>query len=80
MRPYGMNCLPNQISEPSGASQLVVSIIATETTVLSSTTGNSSVNGLKLEEEMHRRADAMTDVMNKIMDRPPAPRFWGLNE
>jgi len=80
MRAYGMNCRPNQISEPKGTSQMVVSLIATKTTVLSSPPANSSGNGLKLEEEMHRRADAMTDVLTEIMNRPSTPRFWGLNE
>ena len=77
---YYMNCLPNNTSErTSGSSQVVVALIATETTVLS-TTGNTPISGLTVEEKLQRRAEAMTDVLTEIMDRPVAQRFWGLNE
>lgn len=87
MRPAGgvpscsMNFLPNQNSVPAGGSdQVVVSLLMTKTTVLSSLEGNAAEDELPLENAMHRRAEAMTDVLTEIMDRPITPRFWGLNE
>lgn len=76
-----MNVLPNQSNVPAGGSnQLVVSLIVTETTLAKTAEGNSSLDELPLERAMHRRAEAMTDVLTEIMDRPVSPRFWGLNE
>jgi len=77
-----MNLLPTRCSEPaaSGSNPVVVSLTVTETTVANSLEGNLSTNELPLEAALHRRADAMTEIMAKIMARPAAPRFWGLNE
>lgn len=76
-----MNVLPNQARVPAGGSNLaLVSLLVTETTVLAQAEGNSPANELPLEKALHQRADAMTDVLGGIMDRPLTPRFWGLNE
>lgn len=76
-----MNYLPNQSSEQASESnQVIVSLIATEKTVITSTGGSSTTNELPLEAELHRRADAMTDVLSQIMERPTTIRHWGLNE
>jgi len=77
-----MNPLPNRCSEPatSGSNYAAVALTVTETAVVSSTEGNPATNELPLETALQRRADAMTEVLAKIMDRPPASRFWGLNE
>jgi hypothetical protein len=76
-----MNYLPNSINVPAGgANPALVSLIVTETTIRTTTEGNSAANELPLEKAMHRRADAMTDVLTEIMERPTTPRFWGLNE
>lgn len=78
---YYMNSLPNQINAPAGGSNpAIVSLIVTKTTFLTTTEGDSTLNELPLERAMHRRAEAMTDVLTEIMDRPITPRFWGLNE
>jgi hypothetical protein len=76
-----MNCLPNQITKPaSGQSQVVVSLIASRTTLLSSTADHPALNELVLEAEMNRRAGVITDVLAQIMEEPVAFRHWGLNE
>lgn len=76
-----MNFLPNQTSAAAGGSdQVVVSLLMTKTTVRSNLEGNAAADELPLENAMHRRAEAMTDVLTEIMDRPITPRFWGLNE
>jgi hypothetical protein len=76
-----MNCLPNMPTEPaSGRNQVVVSVITSETTFLSSEPGNATFSELELEAEMHRRAGVITDVLARIIERPAAPRYWGLNE
>lgn len=81
VRTYSMNFLPNQSNVPAGGSdQVVVSLIMTKTTILASPEGNPAVDELPLEQAMHRRAEAMTDVLTDIMERPVTPRFWGLNE
>lgn len=76
-----MNFLPNQSNVPAGgSSQIAVSLLVTETTLLTQPEDNIAVAELPLEKTLHRRADAMTDVLTEIMDRPLTPRFWGLNE
>lgn len=76
-----MNCLPNQSSlQASGPSPVVVTLITTEASVLTSSEVTSTASELPLEKTMHRQAEAMTDVLTQIMDRPLTPRFWGLNE
>jgi hypothetical protein len=76
-----MNNQLNQTAEPTGGKGVVVvSLLATETTVHSTGPGNSAGKGLMHENEVQHRAEAMTDVLQKIMDRPPAIRHWGLNE
>jgi hypothetical protein len=76
-----MNCLPNQMNEQvSGRSQVVVSLIASETRLLSSSAEIPVVSELALEEEMNRRAGVITDVLARIMEQPAAFRHWGLNE
>ena len=76
-----MNLLPNQNSVAAGGSDpLIVSLLVTETTVLTKAEGNAAGNGLPLEKAMQHRAAAMTAVLTDIMDRPITPRFWGLNE
>jgi len=76
-----MNCLPNQVTEPaSGRSQVVVSIIASESTFLFDNPGHPVVSELELEAEINRRAGVITDVLAGIMDEPAAFRHWGLNE
>ncbi len=76
-----MSCLPNQITKPaSGKSQVVVSLITSETTLLSSNEDHPALNELALEAEMNRRAGVITDVLAQIMEEPVAFRHWGLNE
>lgn len=76
-----MNLLPNQNSVTAGGSdQLIVSLLVTETTVLTKAEGHATGNSLPLERAMHHRAAAMTAVLTDIMERPITPRFWGLNE
>ena len=77
-----MNCQTNKSSErSSGSGPVAVPLIAAaETAAFPNCEGNSVVQELPLEQAMHRRAEAMTDVLTKIMDRPAAQRFWGLNE
>jgi hypothetical protein len=76
-----MSCLPNRTTEQaSGQSQVVVSRLATGATFLSDTAGNFPVSELAFEAEMHQRAGVITDVLARIMERPAAPRYWGLNE
>jgi hypothetical protein len=76
-----MNCLPNRMTEPaSGQGQVVVSLIASETTLPSGTADNPALNELVLEAEMNRRAGVITDVLAQIMEEPVAFRHWGLNE
>jgi hypothetical protein len=81
VRTCSMNFLPNQSNAPaSGSDQADVSLLMTKTTTVTSTKGDFAANELPLEKALHRRADAMTDVLTEIMDRPVTPRFWGLNE
>jgi len=76
-----MNCQLNQTSEPTQApSPVVVSLLLTETATRTSSAEISAANELILEAAMRRRADAMTDVLTGIMERPLTQRFWGLNE
>ncbi len=76
-----MNSLLNKTTDQANAQgPVVVSLLATESKVLTRITDDSGVDELVLENELRRRADAMTEVLQKIMDRPAAPRFWGLNE
>lgn len=76
-----MNCLPNRTTEQaSGQDQVLVSLIASETTLLSSADENPVLNELALEAEMNRRAGVITDVLARIMEEPVAFRHWGLNE
>ena len=76
-----MNVLPNQTSIPAGgSSQIAVSLLATKISALKTAGEYPTAKELPLEKAMHQRADAMTDVLVKIMDRPLTPRFWGLNE
>jgi hypothetical protein len=76
-----MNCLPNQITEQaSGRSQVVVSLIASESAFPSSNPENPVISELELEAEMNRRAGMITDVLARIMEEPAACRHWGLNE
>jgi hypothetical protein len=76
-----MNNPLNQTTEQAGgAGQVAGSLLTTQVTIRTGGAGNFEGKELALEQEMHRRADAMTEVLKKIMDRPAAPRFWGLNE
>jgi hypothetical protein len=76
-----MNSLPNHTSATAGgADQRIVSLLVTETTVLTKAESNSPSPSLPLEQAMQQRAAAMTDVLSEIMERPITPRFWGLNE
>ena len=76
-----MNCLPNQITQRvSGSSPVVVSLIASETTIVSGRTGNFTNGELAFEAEMTQRAEVITNVLAKIMEQPSAFRHWGLNE
>jgi hypothetical protein len=76
-----MNFLPKQNNAPGGgADQMVASLLLTKTTFRTSVAGPAIANELPLENAMHRRAEAMTDVLTGIMDRPITPRFWGINE
>jgi len=76
-----MNCPPNMTTEPaSGRNQVVVSLISSETTFLAGEPENPATSEPELEAEMHRRADVITDVLARIIERPVAPRYWGLNE
>jgi len=78
---FYMNVLPNQTSVPAGGpSQIAVSLLAPKISVLKTAGEHPTANELPLEEAMHQRADAMSDVLAEIMDRPVTPRFWGLNE
>lgn len=76
-----MNILPNQntasVSKPNA---VLATLTLTETSTLSSSESRLDQAKLPLEKAMHRRAEAMTDVLTEIMDRPMTPRFWGLNE
>jgi len=76
-----MNCVSHQPAETaSGPSQVVVTLITSETVIFSGTAENPDVSELVLEEEMNRRAEAMTDVLAGIIEQPAAFRHWGLNE
>ena len=76
-----MNCVSHQPEKPaSGPSQVVVSVMASETTLLSGPVLNLAVDELILENELKRRAEAITDVLTEIMDQPTSYRHWGLNE
>jgi len=76
-----MNCQPcPSIEQASGQSQVVVSLSASETTLLPDDTGSTAVDELPLEAEMNRRAGVITDVLARIMEQPAAFRHWGLNE
>jgi hypothetical protein len=76
-----MNYLPNRTTEQaSGHDQAVVSLIGSQTALLSSNGGNPIVNELALEEEMNRRAGLITDVLARIMEQPTAQRHWRWEE
>jgi hypothetical protein len=76
-----MNSLLNKTTDQANApGHVVVSLITTESKILNRATDTSGADQLVLQDELRRRADAMTEVLQKIMDRPAAPRFWGLNE
>lgn len=76
-----MNILPNHKTVSAGdPNAVVVTLTLTETSTLSSSDSRLDPAALPLEKAMHRRAEAMTDVLTEIMDRPLTPRFWGLNE
>ena len=78
---FYMNVLPNQTSVPAGgSSQIAVSLLATKISAQKTAGEYPTANELPLEKAMHQQADAMTDVLVEIMDRPVTPRFWGLNE
>ena len=78
---YRMNVLPNQTSVPAGgSSQIAVSLLVTKISARKTAGEHPTANELPLEKAMHQQAEAMTDVLAKIMDRPLTPRFWGLNE
>lgn len=73
-----MSCVTHQPDEPTnGRSEIVISFIASETTTISNGTDNPAVS---LAEEMHRRAETITAVLEEIMHEPGQIRFWGLNE
>ena len=78
---FYMNVLPNQTSVPAGgSSQIAVSLLATKMSVQKTAGEHPAANELPLEKAMHQQAEAMTDVLAEIMDRPLTPRYWGLNE
>ena len=78
---YHMNVLPNQTSVPAGgSSQIAVSLLVTKISARKTAGEHPTANELPLEKAVHQQAEAMTDVLAKIMDRPLTPRFWGLNE
>jgi hypothetical protein len=74
------NPLNQTTKQAGGAGPVAVSLLTTQVTVLAGDAGNSEGKGLAPEQAMHHRANAMTEVLKNIMDRPAAPRFWGLNE
>ncbi len=81
VRNYDMNNQLNQtIGPPAGTGEIVVSLLATETTIRSHRPEDFAATRLALKHEVQHRAEAMTDVLQRIMDRPPAIRHWGLNE
>jgi len=76
-----MNGLSNKATEQAGErDQVVVSLSTSETKAFASDPEEPVVSELVIEAEMIRRADAMTDVLARIIQRPAAPRHWGLNE
>lgn len=78
-----MNCQPSQnmnVDQASGQGQVVVALLASDTTLLSTTTGTTAVDEIVIEAEMHRRAGVITDVLARIMEEPTPRRHWGLNE
>lgn len=78
---FYMNVLPNQTGVPAGGShQIAVSLLATKISVRTTAEENPTANELPLEQAMHQRAEAMTEVLAEILDRPLTPRYWGLNE
>lgn len=66
--------------QANGLDQVVVTLIATETTSLANVEEAPAFNELPLEAAMNRRANAMTHILIEIMDRPVPQRFFGLNE
>jgi hypothetical protein len=62
------------------SAEVVVTLVTTDTTALASADETAAFDELPLEEAMHRRANAMTNVLIDIMDRPVPMRFFGLNE
>lgn len=76
-----MNSQLNQpIQPPGGAGEVAVSLLATEPPIRSKRPEDFAAARLALEHEVQHRAEAMTDVLQRIMERPPAIRHWGLNE
>ena len=79
------SCLVNHQQNQSNArpvrsAEVVVTLVTTDTTALASAEENTAFDELPLEQAMHRRANAMTNVLINIMDRPVPMRFFGLNE
>jgi len=76
-----MNCVSHQPTETaSGPSQVVVTLITSETVLSSDSVENAAASELALQAEMNRRAEVITDVLAGIMEKPAPFRHWGLNE
>jgi hypothetical protein len=72
-----MNHLPKQTSGPPRGSNPRP---ASEITNFFTTDKTTPPPAPVIEAEIKRRADTMTAVLAKIMDRPESIRHWGLNE
>jgi hypothetical protein len=76
-----MNCVPNiSADQAGGQSRVVVSLMTSETTIFSASTGDPAVTQSSIADDLQRRAENITVVLAEIMDYPTPIRHWGLNE
>jgi hypothetical protein len=66
--------------EPGRAAETAVAIIASETATTSAATHKFPINDALLEEDLRRRAETVTAVLEKILEQPPPSQHWGINE
>jgi hypothetical protein len=66
-------------SNQGRAAEVAVAIIASETTTISAPTNTLPVSAASMEEDLRRRAETITVVLEKILE-PPRSLHWGINE
>ena len=67
-------------TNPGKAAEVAVSILSSETTTVSAASHNLPVNEASMEEDLRRRAETITVVLERILDQPPPSLHWGINE